>query len=299
MSLRDRVELLVLAAIWGASFLFMRVAAPEFGPLALIEIRVLIAALFLGGILAWRGGLAKLRGRGLHLTVLGTINSAVPFSLFAFAALALPAGYNSVLNATVPLFGTLVAYLWLRESTAPQKLLGLLVGFSGVVLLVWPKLALASEGSAVVAGLAAALLYGIAAHYTKRTLAGVEPLVIAAGSQIGAAVLLLPAVLAFWPAENPSLGAWGCALALGTVCTGVAYILYFRLITHVGPARAVLVTYLIPVFGLLWGTLLLGERLTWTTVLGCAVILLGTATVGGILSPLRSRAGVAPSTPAK
>lgn len=291
MSLRDRLELLVLAAIWGASFLFMRVAAPEFGPLALIEIRVAIAALFLGAVLAARGGFGRLRGKVVPLTLVGAINSALPFSLFAFAALSLPAGYNSVLNATVPLFGALVAYLWLREGTSARKLVGLMIGFTGVVLLVWSKLSLAGSRSAVLAGLAAALAYGIAAHYTRRRLTGVEPLAIATGSQIAASVLLLPFALATWPEVGPSRAAWGAALVLGVACTGVAYILYFRLIAHVGPARAILVTYLIPVFGLLWGTLFLGEPLTLPTVLGCVVIFLGTATVSGAFAPSKPPAG--------
>lgn len=298
MSRRDRLELLVLAAIWGASFLFMRVAAPELGPLALIEIRVAIAALFLAGALAAKGGFGSLKGRAVPLAFVGVLNSALPFSLFAFAALSLPAGYNSVLNATVPLFGALVAYLWLREATSPRKLVGLAIGFAGVVLLVWSKLTLDGSRAAVLAGLAAALAYGIAAHYTKRRLAGVEPLAIAAGSQIAASVLLLPFALATWPEVAPSRAAWLATLVLGVVCTGVAYILYFRLIAHVGPARAILVTYLIPVFGLLWGALFLDERITLPTVLGCAVIFMGTATVSGAPATSNSPGGGAPTRPA-
>lgn len=300
MRLRERLELFLLAAIWGASFLFMRVAAPEFGPLALIEIRVAIAAGFLGSVLAVRGGFGKLAGKTVPLGFVGALNSALPFSLFAFAALSLPAGYSSVLNATVPLFGALVAYLWLREATAVRKLVGLLIGFSGVVLLVWGKLALTGSRSAVLAGLAAALAYGIAAHYTKRNLSGVEPLVIATGSQIAASVLLLPFALTTWPAVPPSGSAWGSALVLGVVCTGVAYILYFRLIARVGPARAILVTYLIPVFGLFWGAVFLGEHLTLSTVLGCVVIFIGTATVSGAFAMKPATAGaLASSAPAK
>ncbi|TAJ21187.1 MAG: DMT family transporter [Planctomycetota bacterium] len=279
MSNAQRGVLLLLGAIWGASFLFMRVAAPEFGPLALIELRVAIAAAFLGGVLAARGELMALRKDALHLSVVGALNSAIPFSLFAFATLSLPAGYSSMLNATVPLFGALVGYVWLRERLAPARALGLALGFAGVVVLVWHKLTLAGDRTAVLAGLLAALLYAIAAHHAKRHLAHLSPLAIAGGSLIAAAALLLPFALLALPSAVPSWKAIGCACVLGIVCTAFAYLLFFRLFAEIGATRSMVVTYLVPLFGTLWGALFLGEPVHATAIAGGALVLLGVAVV--------------------
>ena len=279
MKLLDAFELLLLGAVWGSSFLFMRVAAPEFGPVALIAIRVAIAAACLTVVLAWRGELGTLRGRWLKLSFLGTINSALPFCLFAYATLTLTAGFAAVLNATAPLFGALVAFLWLHERPRPKQVLGLALGFVGVVLLVWHKLSAQGDFLAIVAALLAATGYGIASHFAKRKLPGLAPLAVAAGSQIAAsAVLAIPAFF-LWPARTPGLKSWGCVLGLGLFCTALAYVLYFRLIARVGPTKAILVTYLIPAFGILWGYLFLSEQVTWRTLLGGTVILAGTTIV--------------------
>jgi len=287
MKTRDLMELLFLAALWGGSFLFMRVAAPEFGPIPLIEIRVAIAAMFLLTVLAWRAGLSGLRGKAVPLIVLGAINSALPFSLFAYATLYVTAGFAAVLNASAPLFGALVAYLWFRESLTPARVVGLGVGFLGVLVLVWGKISFKGDGSgwAVVAALTASLAYGFAANYTKRHLTGHDPVVTATGSQIAATALLMPLAFLYWPASRPSLPSWLSAIApLGIACTGIAYILYFRLIAHVGPTRAIAVTYLIPLFGMIWGLVFLHEAITPSMMAGCAVILLGTALATGTLA---------------
>lgn len=283
MTRRDLLDLLLLGAIWGSSFLFMRVTAPEFGPVPLIAVRVSVAAVFLAIVLARRSGFSEMKGRMVALGLVGAINSAVPFSLFAFATLSLTAGFAAVLNATAPLFGALVAYVWLKESLSSARVSGLAIGFAGVLILVSGRLSLAGDLWAIFAGLLAALCYGIAAHYTKKRLAGASPLVIATGSQIGAAALLAAPAIYFWPARMPSLSAWLFALVLGVVCTGLAYILYFRLIARAGAAKAIAVTYLIPVFGMGWGWVFLSERITASMVLGCAVILLGIAMATGVL----------------
>ncbi len=289
MTRRDLIDLLLLGAIWGASFLFMRVAAPEFGPVPLIAVRVAVAAAFLSVVLSHRNGFSEMKGRLVPLGVVGALNSAIPFSLFAFATLSLNAGFASVLNATAPLFGALVAYIWFRESLSPARVFGLALGFVGVLILVSGRLSLGGDLSAILACLLAALCYGIAAHYTKARLIGASPLVIATGSQIGAAVVLAAPAMYFWPARTPSVSGWLFALVLGVVCTGLAYVLYFRLIARAGAAKAIAVTYLIPVFGMGWGWLFLGERLTASMVLGCAVILLGIAMATGVLDPRAAR----------
>jgi drug/metabolite transporter (DMT)-like permease len=286
------VDLVILGAIWGASFLFMRIAVSEFGAIPLIAARVGIAAMFLTIVLARRGGLQDLYKNALQLTVLGAMNSAIPFSLFAYAVLSVTAGFASVLNATTPLFGALVAFVWLRERPAPMRIAGLIVGFAGVVVLVWGRLSLPGGGGglAVLAGLTAALLYGIAANYTKKRLGTIDSLVIATGSLIAATALLVPLAVAYWPTTPPSSASWVSATLLGVICTGIAYILYFRLLNRVGPSKTLAVTYLIPAFGVMWGHFLLREPVTTSMVVGCTVILLGTTLATGMLSSRRSRA---------
>jgi drug/metabolite transporter (DMT)-like permease len=275
--MRDVVDLVVLGALWGASFLFLRIAVPEFGPVPLIFVRVAIAAVLLAGVLIWRGGIRALAPIAGPLVVLGAMNTAVPFSLFAFAALSLPAGLTSALNATVPLFGALAAVVWLGERLAALRVAGLLTGFAGVVVLAWPKLGAGGERLAVLAALSATMLYALAAHYTRRHLSGVVPLVVATGSQIAATIVTLPYAVAAWPAPSPSSRAWACAVALGVGCTAVAYVLYFRLIARAGAVTALAVTYLIPVFGVTWGAIVLGERLPASAVAGALLVLAGVA----------------------
>lgn len=279
MKPRDVLELLLLAAIWGSSFLFMRVVAPELPPAALVEIRVVIAAVFMTSWLALRGELGLLRGRMRELVFLGAINSALPFTLFAFATGTLPAGLSSVLNATTPMFAVIVGFLWMREKLAPERALGLAIGFAGLVLLVAHKLSLAGDRTAVLAGLLAAACYGFSTHYTRKYLSGVSALTLSAGSLIGASIVLLPFSLTSLPAAAPSGKALFFAALLGILCTGVAYLLYFRLLRNVGPTRAVMVTYLIPVFGVAWGALFLDERLTLQMLAGGATVLVGTMLV--------------------
>jgi drug/metabolite transporter (DMT)-like permease len=231
MKPRDLLDLLLLAALWGGSFLFMRVAAPEFGPQALIELRVGIAAVFLLVVLAARGRLGLLRAHAVPMTVIGVINSALPFTLLAYATLSVTAGFASLLNATSPLWGAIVAWIWLRERLTPWRIAGLAIGFAGVLLLAWGKVSFKPSGSglAIAAALVATLSYGIAASYTRRRLAGVDPLAVATGSQIGAALVLAPLALLAWPARPVSAAAWASVVVMGVACTGIAYILYFRL----------------------------------------------------------------------
>lgn len=291
MKPRDIADLLLLAALWGGSFLFMRIAAPAFGPVALIELRVAIGALCLLPMLAWRNGLGQLRPHAFPILVVGAINSALPFSLLAYAILSVTAGFAAILNSTVPLFAALVAYLWLNERLSRARIAGLAIGFAGVIVLVWGKVSFKAGGTglAVIAALVAALLYGIASIYTQRRLRGVAPLAIATGSQIGAALLLLPFAWWLWPQRNPGSAVWLAALALGVVSTGFAYILYFRLIANVGPAKAVTVAFLIPMFGMLWGAMFLAEPVTLNMIGGCGVILLGTGLTTGLLQAGRAR----------
>ena len=289
MNVRDIRELLLLGALWGASFLFMRMGAAEFGPLALVFVRVAGAALVLLPILVWQGQVAALRQHWRAIALVGLLNSALPFVLFTVAALVLGAALMSVFNATAPIWGALVAWAWLGEKPVASRLLGLGIGIAGVVGLAWGKADFkpgeygVSPALGIAACLGAAVLYGVAANYSRRKLVGVPPMAQAAGSQLSAAVLLLAPALWAWPAVSPSPAAWAAVAALSLACTGLAYVLYFRLIAHAGAANAMSVTFLIPAFAIAWGWLFLGEQPTATMLLGCAVILLGTALATGAL----------------
>jgi drug/metabolite transporter (DMT)-like permease len=288
---RDIAELIALAALWGGSFLFMRVAVPEFGPFALAFLRVAGAALLLVPLLAVRGDLGALRQHWRTIAIVGLVNSALPFLCFAYAALSINAGLSAIFNSATPLFAAIVAWLWLGDRLTPLRVLGLAIGFAGVLWLGWDKADFRPGGSAWAIGacLLATMSYGIGPSLTKRRLAGVPPLAVAAGSQVAAAVFLaLPAGLA-WPALAPSAHAWLMLALLAFFGTGLAYLLYFRLIANAGPANAVAVTYLIPIFAVVWGGVFLGERLTLPLVVGCIVIFIGTALTTGVLAPRPQR----------
>ena len=295
MRASDLAELLLLAAIWGASFLFMRIATPEFGALTLAFLRVGGAALFLLPILWIRQGEGGLLKRPLALIACGFMNSALPFALYAFASLHIQAGLSSILNATTPMWGALVAWLWLDQKLTRWRFLGLLLGFAGVSWLAIAKTGLSLNSSlwAVLGCLLATLNYAIGAVATKKWLKDVTPLAVAAGNQVGATICLLPFGLWAWPAALPSTTAWLNLALLAVVCTGVAYIFYFRLMARVGPTQAVTVTFLIPVFAVLWGALFLGEALTLPMLVGGALILSGTALALGLWPkpPAASEAG--------
>lgn len=279
----DMLRLVTLAALWGSSFLFLRITAPVLGPLFLAELRLVLAA---ATLLAWAwmtGRQVSFAGGWRSYLVIGAVNSAAPFALFAYAAVRLPASYSAVLNATSPLFGALFAALWLNERLTPRRVAGALAGMTGVALLVgFGPVAL--DAKVILAALAAiggACCYALAVVYTRLRASGIEPFAVAVGSQVGAALVLSPA-LAPWPGAGLfTPGVVASVLALAVACTAFAYVLYFRLIADVGAARALTVTFLIPVFGVLWGVLFLGEPLSWFMLAGGALVIGATWLVVG------------------
>jgi drug/metabolite transporter (DMT)-like permease len=297
MNTANMLRLVLLAAIWGSSFLFMRIAAPVLGPAVLIEYRVGFAAVFLaivGVILKKR---LDLRANWKHYLILGLLNSAFPFLLFAFAARTLSASVLSVLNATAPMWGALIGALWSRQAISGRSALGLILGTAGVALLVGFDQVTSRPGAgiAIAAALVAAVSYSVASAYAK-TAKSVEPFANAHGSMWAATLLVIP-VLPFFPAPaEPTIGIMGAALALGVLCSGIAYILYFKLIQDVGPTSALTVTFLNPLFGILWGALFLGEVVGWYTILGAAIVITGTALVTGFRPAFLSRA-IVPLSP--
>ncbi len=281
-------ELLALAALWGGSFLFMRMGAADFGPVALAFIRVIGASALLLPLLACARQMGALRQHWRAIFLLGLINSALPFILFSYAALSLTTGLLAVFNASSSLFSGAIAWWWLKDRLSPPRLLGLVIGFAGVLWLVLEKASFGNSSGhggtwAILACLGATLSYGYSACFTKRYLTGVPSMALAAGSQLSATVFLAIPAWIWWPTQAPSAMAWTSAIVLAVLCTGVAYILFFRLIENVGPANAMLVTFLIPVFAAGWGWLFLGEGITWVMVMGCAVILFGTSLTASLL----------------
>lgn len=282
MSTANLLRLILLAAIWGGSFLFMRISAPVLGPAILIEYRVLSAAVFLAVVGLLLRKKLQLRQHWQHYLMLGLFNSALPFLLFGFAARTLSASMLAVLNATTPMWGALIGALWSRHMVSGRVLLGLVLGTAGVALLVGFDHVSSRPGAgiAIVAVLVAAFSYAIASNYAKSAKA-VEPFANAHGSMWAATLLVLPA-LPFFPAPGVATGGIVAAvLALGVLCSGIAYLIYFRLIQDVGPASALTVTFLSPMFGILWGVLFLGEHVGWYTFAGAAIVITGTALVTG------------------
>lgn len=290
------LRLVLLAAIWGSSFLFMRICAPVLGPAVLIEARVALAAVFLAMVALLLKKRLDLARNWKHFLILGFFNSALPFLLFAYAASTLTASVLSVLNATAPMWGAIIGALWTRQGVALRTVAGLILGTCGVALLVGFDAVAAQPGAAlaIAAALAGALSYSIASTYS-RAARPVDPFANAHGSMWAAALVVLPTLL-FFPARGPATpGILAAALALGVVCTGVAYIIYFKLVEEVGATSALTVTFLNPLFGIMWGALFLGEVVGWYTLAGAAIVLAGTAMVTGFM-PRFGRAIVADSS---
>lgn len=265
------LELVLLGAIWGGSFLFMRVAAADFGPLALVEVRLALGALVLLPFL-WRARAQFPLRLWPKLALIGATNAAVPFILFAWAAERAPAGIGAISNAMTVLFTALVGLLFFGERIGGRRALALVVGFAGVVVLASGRTAGSGIGMAVAAGATAAFLYAVGLHLVRRHLTGLPPGAVAAATVGASALLLLPFAIATWPAQPVPLQSWVSAALLGVLCTGLGFVMYYRLVARIGAGRVSTVTYLIPVFGVAWAWMLLGETPTWS--MGVAALLI-------------------------
>lgn len=290
MAPRDLVTLLVLAALWGGSFLFIRIAAPSIGPLPLAAGRVVLGGLVLWASLRALGQRPTLRPYARKLLLLGLLNASLPYFLIAAAELHLTASFAAMLNATIPLFGVAFGVVWLGERVTARRALGLFVGTLGIAAVVgWTPVPLTrTTVVAIAATLTACASYTIATIYAKKALAGVPAPTLALGQQVGAAVWLIPPALWQLPRARPTAAALLALLALGVLCTAIAYVLYFRLVERVGPTRTASVAYLFPAFGTLWGALLLGESVTIGMLAGLTLIL------GSVVLVTDLRLGVPP-----
>ncbi|MBM2885851.1 DMT family transporter [Chromobacterium phragmitis] len=279
---RDYALLILLAALWGGSFLFMRVAVPAFGPLALIALRVGLAALTLLPLMLWRRQWGLWRANWARIAVVGIFLTAFPFCLIAWAQLSLSTGMASVLNATTPLMTALWAWPLAGERLTPKRGGGLALGLAGVLVLLYGHGARFDVQSIlpVMAMLAATASYGWAGHMAKRWLPGMPPLVTACGGLCSAAVLMLPLAWWRWPVSVAGAEAWWAVLLLALLSTSLAYLIYYRLINRLGATRASSVTYLVPVFGVLWGALFLSESVGVFMFAGAGLILAGVLLLG-------------------
>lgn len=271
----DIGTLLALATIWGAAFPLTRIAAPAFGPVPLILIRVAFGAVAMLPLMSLRG---TAKGRVPSLVLMGVLSAGIPLVLYAYALLTISSGLGALLNATTPMWGALIGAIWLRERLTVQQLLGIAIGFVGVSTLVWDSVRFV--GAAALLGAAAALaascFYAVGAAYAKAKLADLDPRMLSTGSLWGAGAFTLP--LAVWqtPDRMPGLDAWICAAILGVVCSALGWVLYYRLLRRVGVARSTAVTFLLPISGILWGAALLHERITLAFVGSCVLVLIGT-----------------------
>lgn len=279
MRLHSIIELLLLSFFWGSSFLLIQIGVADFGPAPLIFLRTMVAGLVLFILLAFRRQVSTLILHWKSFVPLGLLDSSLPYLLSAYAALHIPSGTISVINAVTPLWGALVAWLWLGIRLTLTGAIGLLIGLIGIVFLVWERfeLALSDSTLALTAAVCGPICYALSACYAKKYLSSFNPFVNATGSSLTSGILLLPLAWYWWPDTAISATAWYAALILAVVCSAIAYVLYYRLIQHIGPARAMTVSYLVPVVGLFWGWTLMDEHMTARTIVGVLLIFSGLA----------------------
>ncbi|HEY8325098.1 MAG TPA: DMT family transporter [Ktedonobacterales bacterium] len=291
MRARDFGALLALAALWGGAFLFIRVGARAIGPTTLAEARVVLAGAALLLYMAATRASLDLRGRWKRYLIMGVLQGAIPYTLISTAELHLTAGLAAILNATTPLFGALVAAVWLRDRLTLKKGVGLVIGLAGVAVVTgWSALPWSlTTALAVGASLAAAFSYGIAGNFAKRAFAGVPPLASATGQQLGAMVALAPFALPIAATSAPwthvTLGVAWAVVALALGCTSVAFLIYFYLIKSIGPIPTLSVTFITPIFGIIWSAIFLSEQITVGVVIGMAIIFVGVLLVMGVRLP--------------
>lgn len=285
-------QLLFLALLWGSAYLFMRSSVPAFGAAPMIFVRMVLgSALVLLPLALWRCGWRPFVLHWRGLLVFGLAFTAVPFLGLGWAAQSISAGMLAVLQAAAPLFAAIVGRFWTGEPITRGGALGLLVGFLGVAMLVWGKVgAFDAAGLAILVALFVTALWGVSSNYARTRLHAVDPVVLAAGSIGIAALALAPMALLTWPVEPPGARAWAEVIFLGLASTGIGFLTYFRLLSSIGPVRATSVTFLNPLVAIVSGALYLGEPITLQIVLGCAVILAGTALTLGLITPFRRSA---------
>ena len=295
LSIVDLGSLLFLGAVWGAVFLFMRLAAPDVGPVWAAEIRLAIGAALLVAV-AGRRTLTAVRGRFTGFLIVGTLFSAVPFTLIAFATVTLPAGFTALLNAATPLFTAAIGVAFMGQRISWRVAVGLAVGVVAVVELVGlsPLKPNVTTILAVAAGLGAPASYAVAGNYVRARIQGIQPLELATGALAAGAVLALPVALLTGMPGTPSLDGVVSLLAVGTVSTALAWPIFYRVLGRTTPTAASTVTFIVPAFALTWGSIVLAEPVGFSLLIGFGLILVSLGLVLGIVPasrlPIRRRA---------
>jgi len=285
VQLKYFITMVVLAAIWGSSFLFARLSVGEFGAIPLSAVRSLIAALTLFPIMMSKGQWPYFRDNWKHFIVLGLISTALPFTFITISTQFSTAGFASILNSLTPIMSAGIAWVWLKEYLSVSAVIGIGFSFIGVLIMITDTQSISAEFFLlpVLTGLGAALFYALTGNYSRKFVHGVPSVAQATGCQVFAALFLIPPALYLWPENSITTRGWTNAVILGLMCTSVAFILYFYLLKNIGVARTVIVTYMIPVFGMLWGYLFLDEVITYKMSVGAALILSGIALTTGLI----------------
>lgn len=285
MSGFDFFKLILLSAIWGGSFLFARVAVPEFGPFALIWMRVSIAALILCPVLMRKRVRRELMANAGKMLLIGIFNAVLPWCLLAYALLTLEAGFTSLLNAATPMFAAVLGFLWLRLPLTRWQVLGLIVGMGGVAILAANRFTFGNGGSgiAILAVLGATISYGFVSHYIKRYMSDLSTWSVTIGNLLGATLVLTPLAIFHIPEVLPGSAALWSAAGLGILSTAVAFILLYDILSRSGATATTTVTFIIPIFGVLFGVVFLKEEITLRMVLGMVVALFGAALATGLI----------------
>ncbi|MGE0098019.1 MAG: DMT family transporter [Hydrogenophaga sp.] len=283
------LDFILLSAVWGSSFMFMRLAVVDFGTFPTATLRAGIGALALLPLLFLRRQASRAVRAWKPLLVAGTLNAAIPTACISFALLSISSGMASIVNATVPLFGALVAFVWLGTRPTRLATIGLCIGFAGVAMLAWDKVGFKAgtqawpAALAMLAASAGALSGAVSTVYARQHLSDVPALVLAAGSQVGATLGLALPALWLWPGTPPSLKAWLAVAAAGVLCTGLGYLVFFRVLERAGPTRALTVTFVMPLFAMFYGVVFLSEEITLAMLACAAVVIGGTALSMGLL----------------
>jgi len=274
MEIRYWILLTFLGALWGSAFMFIKVATPEFGPIALVNTRLLIASLIFLPILLQKKYIHLLKPIWKQVLVLSIMNNAIPFTLFSYASFGADSNILAILNATTAFNTMIIAYLWIGESVSLKQLFGLILGFIGIFILVNPQ----NSDTTLIASLSAllaAFFYSYSTVYIQRQSVNANKMVLIGWSIVFSAVLMIPVSIFNLPETLPSASAIGSAFWLGAVSTGLGFLGYVRLIDKIGAVRTSTVAYFLPVFGIIWGSIFLDEKITYTIILGCLIVLIG------------------------
>ena len=274
MEIRYWILLTFLGALWGSAFMFIKVATPEFGPIALVNTRLLIASLIFLPILLQKKYIHLLKPIWKQVLVLSIMNNAIPFTLFSYASFGADSNILAILNATTAFNTMIIAYLWIGESVSLKQLFGLILGFIGIFILVNPQ----NSDTTLIASLSAllaAFFYSYSTVYIQRQSVNANKMVLIGWSIVFSAVFMIPVSILNLPETLPSASAIGSAFWLGAVSTGLGFLGYVRLIDKIGAVKTSTVAYFLPVFGIIWGSIFLDEKITSTIILGCLIVLIG------------------------